>query len=126
VGLEKTATPPLSALTAGSVTYGIHLYNSDVVSHTAISLTDTLPEAMTFADWIVRPTDATVAQNAVTWGGDIMSGERITFTFVATYTGDYGTIISNTATLSTTRLISDTATFGIMRLTYLPLVTRQG
>ncbi len=123
VALDKTILQTTGTARYGSITYRIILHNSDVVSYTNTFLTDTLSSELNFGTWLDQPAGAIVADDEITWSGDIASKEAITFTFIATYNGDYGVVISNTAVFSNSaRIISDTVLFSIMHSVYLPVV----
>jgi uncharacterized repeat protein (TIGR01451 family) len=125
VALNKTVAPTTSLIEQGAVTYTINLHNLDSITYTNTNtlLSDTLPGEVEFSGWIVQPSGAAINDGEIAWSGDVASGETITFTFVATYTGGYGDEIANTAVFSSTDVVSSTATLSILHSVYLPMIT---
>ncbi len=101
--LSKAVTPAMDAPYHGVVTYTVVLSNMGEGSDPAVTLTDTLPAGMTFAGWVISPTNTVQVGNAITWSGEIAPGAAITLTFTAAHTGDYGDAITNTAHVSGTQ-----------------------
>jgi len=95
----KQVTPTQNVAHHGLVTYTLVLTNAHPVSETGVLLTDTLPADVTFAHWLTHP-GATCVGDVLTWTGTLTPSTALTFTFVATHTGDYGDVVTNTATLS--------------------------
>ncbi len=73
------------------------LTNTGESPATGLRLTDTLPVLTTFAGWIDQPGGSSVADDQITWRGDVAPGQLLTWTFVATHTGGYGDVVANTA-----------------------------
>lgn len=99
--LTKSVIPATTVAYHGNVTYTLVLRNAGGLTETAAFLTDTLPTAVDFASW-VEQNGATVTNDELTWNGEIAPASAITFTFVATHTGDYGEVVTNTAEFSGT------------------------
>ena len=81
----------------GEVTYTVVLSNSGAADANGTLMTDTLPSEVDFARWLEQPAGATESGDEITWTGTVTASEAITFTFVATHTGDYSEVVTNTA-----------------------------
>lgn len=92
-----------------NVTFTISLKNPSAVNETGVMVTDTLPAGTTFARWVPgqQPAGSDFNQDELTWTGDILAGESITFSFVISHTGDYGDLITNTAVFSGSAVTGD-------------------
>ncbi|MBN2005513.1 MAG: DUF11 domain-containing protein [Anaerolineae bacterium] len=111
--VTKSVTPTMDVPYHGAVTYTLTLANIGAVSAPAASLTDTLPPQVDFGSWSENH-GATVAGDAIAWDGSVSAGGRITFTFTASQTGDYGEIVPNTVYVSDgSQVFSDTAAFRV-------------
>ncbi len=116
---------PLIARYHQPVTYTLVLSNSSLFSETA-RLTDTLPDKVEFSHWVVNP-GAVVNGKVLTWTGELSTSSRLTFTFVATQTGNCAEIITNTAEFnSLSQSENATTSFRIWGELFLPLVLRHG
>jgi len=112
--LTKSVTPTTNVIPNDPVTYTISLANTNVVSDTNALLTDTLPISTTFSHWVMEPAGTIRNGNAITWTGTITANEGITFTLVASYTGNYSETVTNTTYFSGTGVTrSDDATFAV-------------
>ena len=100
LAISKDVTPTHDVAYGGMVTYTVTLQNSDPVSNTPILFTDTLPVGATFDGWIVQPAGVRVADDEITWSGELTASTMLTFTFTALHTGDYGEVLTNTAVFS--------------------------
>ncbi len=99
--LAKSVTPGAAAPYRGLVTYTLILRNVDAASNTTITLTDTLPDEVDFAQWITQPTGGIVQNgNAITWTGTLATATGVTLTFTARHTSGYGDMVINTAHFS--------------------------
>jgi uncharacterized repeat protein (TIGR01451 family)/CSLREA domain-containing protein len=127
LSISKTVTPTTNVAYHGVVTYTVVLSNSASVNATGILLTDTLPSQVDFASWVIQPSGADESDDEITWDGQVLANNVVTFTFVVTHTGDPGDIVTNTAEYSHT-IGSDSAeaafTVESMNFIYLPLVLR--
>ncbi len=111
ITLQKSVTPTQGVPYHGVVTYTLSLANVGVQSDT-VTLTDTLPDEVSFGGWITAGTIR--SGNALTWTGAITAEETITLAFTATHTGSTGDIITNTAYFSGTGQTGhNAATFAI-------------
>ncbi len=102
---DTTISKDVSSSSIGyheNVTYTVVLENRTAVSDTNVLFTDTLPISVTFASWINQPINAVVSNDIITWTGTVTATEAITFTFITTHTGNYGEVVTNTATFSGT------------------------
>ncbi len=111
--ISKSVAPATQVPYQSAVTYTIALQNTGVESDTAVILTDTLPAAVDFGWWIDNP-GASVTNDEISWNGTITNNTILTFTFVATQTGNYSETVSNTAMVSgTLQAVNSTATFTV-------------
>ncbi len=100
--LAKSVTPGEAVPYHGVVTFTLVLHNDGLLSDPAVTLTDTLPAGISFASWVISPTNTVRAGNAIIWTGALAPGEVLTWTWRAMHTGDYGDAITNTAHVSGT------------------------
>jgi uncharacterized repeat protein (TIGR01451 family) len=114
----------------GVVTYTIAIDNSGIAPATSVVMTDPLPSAVTFGDWVVTNT-ATVTEQTVKWGPhDIDAHHAYTIQFTAdvtTSTAFHMQTVVNTVTIAALDAGSaeDADSFRITGLpVYLPLVLR--
>ncbi len=120
LSLTKTVTPTSNVDYHGLVSYTILLSSTNAFSDANALLTDTLPNEVDFARWIISPTNTIQVGQAITWTGTITTNDLITFTFVATHNGSYGETIINTAHYSGAIVTnSDDAAFEILSTTQL-------
>jgi uncharacterized repeat protein (TIGR02543 family)/uncharacterized repeat protein (TIGR01451 family) len=118
ITLQKSVTPTQDVPYHGVVTYTLALANVGVQSDT-VTLTDTLPNGVTFGGWVSQPAGAIRSGNALTRTGDILAEETITLAFTATHTGNYSDIITNAAYFSgTDQTGHNAATFVVNPLVY--------
>ncbi len=111
--ITKTAYPPL-VNHGDTVTYTIALSSTAAFSDTGAMMTDTLPISAAFSHWVISQTGTIRNGDAITWTGQIATNTLTTFTFVATHTGGYDEVVTNTAYFSGTTLkASDAATFTV-------------
>jgi uncharacterized repeat protein (TIGR01451 family) len=117
LSLTKEVTPTSDVTYHGTVTYTVTLENSMAVSDTVL-FTDTLPAEVDFGAWIEQPTGATVTNDEITWSGTLTASTVLTFSFTAVHVGDYGDVVTNTATFSgTAQTGSASAVFTVEELT---------
>jgi len=114
INLTKTVDPSADVDYHGVVTYTIRLENTDALSDTSGTLTDTLPSEVDFGAWIEQPAGASIASDEITWNGTLTASTAITFTFTANHVGDYSDVVANTAEYSGTFVTYGTATFGVI------------
>ncbi|MDY7076378.1 MAG: LamG-like jellyroll fold domain-containing protein, partial [Chloroflexota bacterium] len=115
----------------GVVTYTLAVRNASVAAATSVVLTDPLPSAVTFRDWVVS-SGATVTMQTVEWGPhDVAAYTAYTISFTAdvTITGDLaGQVITNTVYVNASNAdpTEDRDTFSIQGWVpvYLPLVLK--
>lgn len=114
----------------GVVTFTIGIGNSGIATATSVVMTDPLPSAMTFRDWVVT-NGATVTEQTVEWGPrDIDAHDAYTIRFTAdvtTSTAFAMQTVVNTATIAALNVgpAEDADSFAIAGLpVYLPLVLR--
>jgi uncharacterized repeat protein (TIGR01451 family) len=114
----------------GVVTFTIGIGNSGIATATGVVMTDPLPSAVTFRDWVVTNA-ATVTKQTVEWGPrDIEARDAYTIRFTADVTTSKSfamQTVVNTATIAAlnTGPAEDAASFTIAGLpVYLPLVLR--
>jgi len=111
--VTKSVAPTTDVPYHSAVTYTLVLANIGAVSAPAASLTDTLPAQLDFGSWLENH-GATVAGDAISWSDSLAAGERMTFTFTAAQTGDYGEIVPNTVYVGDgSQVFSDTAEFRV-------------
>ncbi|MDM8530892.1 Calx-beta domain-containing protein [Anaerolineales bacterium HSG25] len=118
--ITKTADPILDVTYHGEVTYTLTISNGGSGDASNAYLTDTLPISSTFSRWITQSGAVSTAGSPkqVTWNGLVTAGEYITISFVVSHhqtIGDYGDVITNAATISSTQAttVSNTATFTV-------------
>jgi uncharacterized repeat protein (TIGR01451 family) len=97
LSIVKTVTPQTNVPYQGFVTYTIVLSNSGLVPGIGVALSDTLPAEVDFAWWIAQPEGANVVSDVITWNESVPADAPVTFRFVASQTGDYGDVVTNTA-----------------------------
>jgi uncharacterized repeat protein (TIGR01451 family) len=97
VSLIKRVSPSSNVNYHGNVTYTIVISNDGNADALNTFVTDTLPNEVDFASWIISPTNTIEASDVITWNGTLSIGQSITFTFVVTHNGNYGDVITNTA-----------------------------
>ncbi len=114
----------------GVVTYTIAIENSGIAAATSVVMTDPLPSAVTFGDWVVT-NGATVTKQTVEWGPrDIDAHHAYTIRFTADITTNTAfamQTVVNTATIAALNAdpAEDAGSFSIAGIpVYLPLVLR--
>lgn len=127
--LTKAVATPATVLPGDTVTYTLVLYNPVGVTGGVI-LTDVLPIAMDFSGWVMQ-NGATVANDIITWSGDLGADETLTIIFNATlHTGTalFNQTITNSATFTADNAGpgSDEASFAVGQVwrIFLPLTMR--
>jgi len=85
------------------VEYTVLLRNTGTATDTVV-FTDTLPTDVDWDSWVERPTGAVhnPANGEITWAGDILAGETVTFTCEMVNQASGGTVVTNTAAFSGT------------------------
>ncbi|MBN1316753.1 MAG: DUF11 domain-containing protein, partial [Anaerolineales bacterium] len=114
--MTKSVEPELDVPYHGEVTCTIVVKNSGAVDEIGVMVTDTLPAGTTFARWTpdIQPPFSIFVLDELLWGGNILAGESITFSFVISHTGEYGDAITNTAVFSGSTTTGDAeATFTV-------------
>lgn len=131
LGLAKEVAVGETAVLPGStVTYTLTLSNSHPVAIAeGVMLTDTLPSAVAFGQWVVRPTGANVVNGEVTWQGTLAGGETVVVVFTAVVQPGAAGEVANTAVFDhPTQSGSATARFTVAEpvryLIYLPLIRK--
>ncbi len=111
-----------------TVAYELTLVNGDTAPVFGVTMTATLPSAITFANW-VQQSGAFVVGDMVQWGpADLAVGETVRVVFTADINAPAGTEVSVMAVFQTTsgESGSDTATFTVSQRpqwrSYLPLI----
>ncbi len=102
LGITKSVTPNTNVTYRGEVTYTVVITNDGTMDASSVLVTDTLSTATAFDHWINKPGGTVQAGNAITWTGTVTANQAVTLTFVASHTGSYGDIITNTAYYSLT------------------------
>ena len=99
LSIDKTVTPAMGVAYHGLVTYTVVLSNAGEGDAAGVHVTDTLPGEVVFLGWLPGgwPNETTLSGDEVTWNGVISAHTAITFTFAARHVGDYGEVVSNTA-----------------------------
>lgn len=84
------------------ITYTFVVSNSGDAYAYHTLLTNTFPSNLAFAHWQTQPLSATYdsGTNTVAWNGTVAASTAITFTFVATHTGQPNEVVTNTVTIS--------------------------
>ena len=114
---SKAVTPTTDVPYQGVVTYTVALRNWGGISDTLL-FTDTLPAEVDFSAWIEQPAGASVTGDEITWSGTLTASTALTFSFTAVHVGDYGDVVTNTATFSgTAQSGSASAVFTVEELT---------
>jgi uncharacterized repeat protein (TIGR01451 family) len=130
LSIVKTVTPETDVPYQGFVTYTIVLSNAGLVPGIGVALSDTLPGEVDFAWWIAQPDGANVVSDVITWNDSVPADAPVTFRFVASQTGDYGDVVTNTAEYDhSSGSGSDDATFTVIVVesafsVYLPIVLK--
>lgn len=99
--LVKTVATPDVVLPGDTVTYTLVLHNPVGVTG-GVLLTDTLPAEVDFGGWVAQ-NGASVADDVITWSGDLEAGETLTIVFKAilhTGTALFNQTITNRATFT--------------------------
>lgn len=94
--LGKAVTPAENAPYHGVLTYTVTLRNRSDVVASGTRLTDTLPAAVTFAQWLAQPGGTVRSGDLITWTGALTANTTLTFTFQVTHTGEYLDVVTNT------------------------------
>ena len=99
LSISKIVTPATGVEHHGLVTYTVVLANAGEGDAAGVHVTDTLPGEVVFLGWLPGgwPNETTLSGDEVTWNGVISAHTAITFTFAARHVGDYGEVVSNTA-----------------------------
>ncbi|MDH3676297.1 MAG: S8 family serine peptidase, partial [Anaerolineae bacterium] len=99
LSISKTVTPSLNIDDRSELTYTIVLSNGGEVNANGVMLTDTLPISTTFLRW-VKQNGAGIDQEplpeVITWTGTVTAQTALTFSFVVSYTGEPGEVVTNT------------------------------
>ena len=98
--LVKTVATPAVILPGDTVTYTLVLYNPVGVTG-GVVLTDVLPAEVDFGSWVMQ-SGANVANDIITWSGNLEEGASLTIIFTA---------ILHTDTILYSRTITNTAVF---------------
>jgi len=85
--LTKTVTPTGDVFPGDVVTYTLTLHNSGETPTSGIALTDTLPWELDFAAWVTQ-SGAAVADDVITWSGDLAGGASLVISFRAVVRSD--------------------------------------
>jgi uncharacterized repeat protein (TIGR01451 family) len=80
-----------------TVTYSIVVSNTGIATDPGVTVSDTLPAEVDFAQWLEQPAGATVTNDWLHWPGSLAGGETVTFTFAVTHVGGYSQQVTNTA-----------------------------
>ena len=131
LALQKEVEVGETAVLPGStVTYTLTLSNSHPVAIAeGVLLTDTLPSAVAFGQWVVRPTGANVVNGEVTWQGTIAGEGTVVLVFTAVVQPGVVGEVENTAVFAyPTQSGSASARFTIAEpvrhVLYLPLIRK--
>jgi uncharacterized repeat protein (TIGR01451 family) len=92
---SKSVTPNLNVANNSAVTYTLILTNDEAAAANGVLMTDTLPGALTFADWIISPTNTAVSGQLITWTGTISAYSVISWNFSAIVSGTGQTVINS-------------------------------
>ncbi len=93
--MSKAVSPVGAIEKGGTLTYTVILSNSGVANALAVVLTDSLPAALDFGEWVDND-GAVVNRDVITWGGDVAAGTAVTFVFTAQHIGNYSDSFTNT------------------------------
>ena len=97
VGITKTVEVPGVLNPGAVVTYTIGLINSGEAAALNLALTDTLPEGITFNEWVLQ-NGASESNGVITWQGDLAVETQFIFTALLDYDASgYGQAVTNTA-----------------------------
>jgi uncharacterized repeat protein (TIGR01451 family) len=115
LGLEKGVETETAVFPGSTVTYTLILSNSSPVALAeGVRLTDTLPSAVAFGQWVVQPSGANVANGEVTWQGTVAAGETVLVSFTAVVqAGAMGEVENRAVFQHPTQSGSASATFSI-------------
>ncbi len=108
--LTKTVTTPDVVLPGDTVTYTLVLHNPVGVTG-GVVLTDILPIEVDFGGWVAQ-SGAAVANDIITWSGDLEAGTSLTIVFKAvlhTGTALFKQTITNSATFTADNAASGAA-----------------
>jgi uncharacterized repeat protein (TIGR01451 family) len=129
ISLTKVVDPAVDVDLGGTVTYTITLQNSGGLPASGVLLTDTLPAAVDFGGW-VQQSGATVANDVITWSGNLTAGGSVVLVFTAIVVDDVafnGQTVMNSAVYQYgVESGSADASFSIryVNYIYLPITTR--
>ncbi|MFC2030577.1 FG-GAP-like repeat-containing protein [Chloroflexota bacterium] len=115
--ISKSVNPELDVPIHSEVTYTLELRNDGVADAHLTQLTDLLPPQVEIARWLHGgpPTGTIVDGKEITWLGTVLAGVPVSFTFVATHTGDYADVVRNEAEFSQASGVGhDDATFIVL------------
>ena len=103
VVMTKTVVPTALLSTADFLTYTLTAYNEGDGEAAGSIITDVLPDDVHFGGWVVQPSGAVEAGDAITWTGTISPATAVNLVFTATLEGPhFGEAITNTAYFSAT------------------------
>ncbi len=129
ISLAKLVSPYMEVSLGGSVTYTITLQNNGTYAANGVMLTDTLPAAVNFGGWL-QQSGAAVANDEITWMGNLDAGSAITLVFTTSVVNDLAfngqTVINSAVYRYGAQRGSADASFVIRYLNYLylPVTTR--
>ena len=98
LSLSKEVSPMADVDLGATVTYTLTLQNNGSQPASGVVLTDTLPTEIDFGSW-VQQSGASIANDEITWNGDLPAGGTVTLVFTATLTNDVaynGQTVTNT------------------------------
>jgi len=110
LSITKVAAPTVNVDINDLVTYTVVISNSSTLSDTHALFTDTLPTEVDFAYWVTQPSGTNLANDELTWQGNVTNSHKITFTFAVTNLVK-GIPVENTAEFSATSTGSASASY---------------
>jgi len=127
--LDKAVTPAENVLPGDRVTFTLTLSNSGETTVSGIVLSDVLPAEVDFGQWVIQ-NGAGVANDVITWSGDLEARASLTIVFTALVRRDVpadGCTVINTARFTWNGVsVARSVNFTVRRTwqIFLPLVTR--
>lgn len=124
--ITKSVTPG-TVKVGDMLTYTITLENIGQLADEDVMLIDPLPTAVTWVDWVQRPSNAAdynPTDHEVTWTGSIDAGETLTFTFEVVNTIVGGTVPNTAQVIGTYFSGRDRATYTTEMNIFMPMIVK--
>jgi len=121
----KTVTPTVASVGGDVLTYTVHLINTGAWTATATSLTDLLPDAITYISGSAQASSGSViVQGSVlTWSGDIGFDSDVLITFSVDVSPTFMGPVTNTAVVTNAMISPPLTLTAVTSVTDVPLLS---